>query len=84
MAIIPGVNIEELFPKVVKAYEEELANYSVKKYAINDIEYVYVVQDTFIIYLGIVDMGYTELIQKNIVFEELLCDESFSFNASVF
>ncbi len=82
--IVPGVDTELLYTKVVTVYESVLNQYSYKVFAINNTERVYCIQDTAIVYLGLVNLSYSDNIENTIVFEELINNESFSFNASEF
>ena len=82
--IVPGVDVISLFDRVIKAYEDDLLQFSFTVTVVNDKERVYNIQDTSIVYLGLVNMSYTDSIQYTIVFEELLNNESFDFNASAF
>ena len=66
-----GIDISALYQKVVLDYEKEIETYSYNKIILNTEESVYVIQDTFILYLGLINYGSDEFINYTIVFEEL-------------
>ena len=47
-----GIDISNLYQQIVLDYEKEIEPYSYNKINLNDTECVYVIQDTFIIYLA--------------------------------
>ena len=79
-----GIDISALYQKVVLDYEKEIETYSYNKIILNTEESVYVIQDTFILYLGLINYGSDEFINYTIVFEELLDNPIFKFNYSKF
>lgn len=79
--IYPGIDVIELYERVVKAYEDDLSQLSYKAYVINDKERVYSILETTVVYVGLVNMSLTDSIQYTIVIEELIKDESFPFKA---
>ena len=79
-----GIDTSNLYRQVVLDYEDEIEPYSYKKINLNDTECVYVIQDTFIIYLGLINYGDDNFVNYKIVFEELLDNPIFKFNYSKF
>ncbi len=74
-----------LYSKVVNEYEKVISNYSFTSYKITDYETVYVIQDLFVIYLGLVSFStHSEPGNYMVVFEELLDNSIFKFNFSGF
>ncbi len=82
--IVPGVDVEKLYEKAIAAYEQILSKYSYRLFVINRNERVYCIQDTAIVYVGLVNLSYSERTENAVVFEELMNNESFSFNVSDF
>lgn len=81
--IVPGVDVNELYDRVIEVYEEDLSRFSYKTYIINEKERVYVIQDAAVIYLGLIDMWHHgDFVQYFVVFEELILNESFKFKYS--
>ena len=73
-----------LFTKVKFEYENLLNNYSYNFFEINNFEIVYIIEDSFIVYLGIVDFGETNDPYYYVVIDELLDNNIFNFNFSSF
>ncbi len=79
-----GIDISNLYQQIVLDYEKEIEPYSYNKINLNDTECVYVIQDTFIIYLGLINYGDDSFVNYTVVFEELLDNPIFKFNYSKF
>ncbi len=79
-----GVDISTLYQKVESDYESIIADYSFKKLILKDSERVYIIQDSFIIYVGLINYGDLTFPNYRIVFEELLDNNIFKFNFSKF
>lgn len=79
-----GADSFQLYHRVVLDYEKEIEPYTYKKITINQTECVYVIQDTFIIYLGLINYGDDSFVDYRVVFEELLDNSIFKFNYSKF
>lgn len=79
-----GVDISSLYLQVLKEYEKIIEKFSFQYYIINDYERVYSIQDTFVIYIGLINYGDTHFKNHMIVFEELLDNDIFKFNFSRF
>ena len=79
-----GTDSFQLYHRVVSDYEKEIEPYSYNKIILNDTECVYVIQDTFIIYLGLINYGDNSFVDYRVVFEELLDNPIFKFNYSKF
>lgn len=78
-----GENITPLFAKLKVAYEEIISRYSFMIYQLDSHEIVYIIEDSFIIYLGLVDFSYgddTRHKYYRVVFNELLENCIFKFN----
>lgn len=84
MIFTEDVNIYKLYEKVVIEYEKELKQYSFQRLFFKPNEFVYVIQDSFVVYLGIIDCGNDSFTDNNIVFEELTENSIFKFNFSNF
>ena len=77
--------IQDLYNKVAFEYEKRLIGFKYEIFKINDFERVYLVEDTFAIYLGIIDFSPNKkYIWDTIVFEELLENTIFKFNYTAF
>ena len=72
------------FPKVIAAYEEIIKDYTYMVFPLNDYEKVYVIQDSFILYAGLVNYGDEQFAQYRVTFEELLSNNIYKFNYSKF
>lgn len=79
-----GFDTSKLYQHIIADYEKEIKDYSYKKLIINNDEIVYVVQDVFVIYVGLINYGNSSFINYKIVFEELLDNTVFKFNYSKF
>lgn len=79
-----GIDISNLYQQIVLDYEKEIEPYSYNKINLNDTECVYVIQDTFIIYLGLINYGDDSFVNYTVVFEELSDNPIFKFNYSKF
>jgi len=79
-----GVNTSVLYQKVLDDYEQIIEKYSFQKHFLNDEECVYVIQDTFVIYVGLINYGNIDFPNYIMVFEELLDNDIFKFNFSGF
>ena len=80
-----GIDILSLYQKVKYEYENIIKEYSYTCNILNDMECVYVVEDSFIVYVGIIDFEKEE--NPNyyyIVINELLDNSIFKFNFSGF
>ena len=79
-----GIDAFALYPKALQSYEEIIKDYSYRTYAMSDIERVYVIEDSFALYIGLVNFGDDQFPNHIVVFEELLYNEIYKFNASKF
>lgn len=79
-----GVDTSALYREVLNDYEQIIGKYYFQKYSLNDKESVYVIQDKFVIYVGIINYGSGDFPNYVIVFEELLDNDIFKFNFSGF
>lgn len=79
-----GVDTSALYQEVLSDYEKVIEKYSFQKYLLNDGESVYVIQDTFVLYIGLINYGDDDFPNYRIVFEELLNNDIFKFNFSGF
>lgn len=79
-----GFDISSLFLKVADEYEKVISKFSFQCYKLNDSERVYIVQDSFVVYLGLINYGSIDFPHYTIVFEELLDNDIFKFNFSGF
>lgn len=76
---------KKLFEKVISDYENILNKFSYKKYSINKDENVYIIEDSFIIYIGLINyFTNSSFPQYHALFEEFLYNEIFKFNISAF
>ena len=77
--------IQDLYNKVVFEYEKHLIGFNYEIFKMNDFERVYLVEDNFAIYLGIMNFSPSKkYIWDTIVFEELLENSIFKFNYTAF
>jgi len=77
--------IQDLYNKVVFEYEKHLIGFNYEIFKMNDFERVYLVEDDFAIYLGIMNFSPSKkYIRDTIVFEELLENSIFKFNYTAF
>ena len=83
LANLKDINAFSLYPKVIMEYEKIIEPYLFEKYEINSFENVYVIQDSFIVYIGIVKYG-TEYESYRVVLEDLLSNQIFKFIYSKF
>ena len=88
-APIKQVKIDEtsilLYTKVISKYEQYLENFTYNTLTINNYERVYIVEDTFVIYVGLIDFSPSTNYQNyTVVFEELLDNPIFKFNFTAF
>ena len=73
--------IQDLYNKVAFEYEKHLIGFNYEIFKMNDFERVYLVEDAFAIYLGIMNFSPSKkYIWDTIVFEELLENSIFKFN----
>ena len=79
-----GINISTLYQRVVKDYEKIIGEYSFKKRVLNEHETIYIVQDTFVLFLGLINYGSECFSNYKIVFEELMDNDIYKFNFSKF
>ena len=79
-----SIDTSSLYREVLNDYEQIIERYSFQKYSLNDEECVYVIQDTFVIYVGIINYGSNDFPNYVVVFEELLDNDIFKFNFSGF
>ena len=89
IAPIKQVKIDEtsilLYTKVISKYEQYLENFTYNTLTINNYERVYIVEDTFVIYVGLIDFSPSTNYQNyTVVFEELLDNPIFKFNFTAF
>lgn len=79
-----GFDIPSFYLQVVKEYEKIIEPFSFQSYMLSNYERVYNIQDTFAIYVGLINYGDTHFKNYMIVFEELLDNDIFKFNFSKF
>lgn len=79
-----GKDAFAFYPKATEAYEDIIKEYSYTFSELNDYERVYVVQDSFVLYVGLINYGDDIFPNYRVVFEELLNNDIYKFNASKF
>lgn len=79
-----GVDTSALYQEIIDEYEKIIGKYSFQKYILNEEESVYIIQDTFVLYIGLINYGDDDFPNHRIVFEELLNNDIFKFNFSGF
>jgi len=79
-----GTDAFSFFPKVLAAYEEMIKNYSYVSLPLSDFERVYVIQDSFVLFAGLINYGDITFPYYRVMFEELLHNDIYKFNFSKF
>lgn len=82
-----GIDVSNLYKKVMHAYERMIQEHTYTEQIIENYEKVYVIDDVFVVYLGIVNFSINAQCQHGdfrIVFEELLDNSVLNFNFSSF
>lgn len=73
------IAISRIYQKAILQYEAVIKPYNFKHYQINETESVYIVEDIFAIYIGIINFGEVSCPVYYVVFEELLCNSIYKF-----
>lgn len=80
-----GIDILSLYNRVRVEYEKKIEGYSYKCNDLNDMECVYIIEDSFVVYIGVIDYSNEDSSDYYyIVIDELLDNSIFRFNYSGF
>ncbi len=76
---------QEIYSQVISEYENVLCGLTFSRFDIGQCEATYLIEDTFIIYVGLINFSSSEQFPMfSVVFEEFSYNELFKFNVSAF